>query len=96
MSVRPSVQSRIAVSRSSDVLDDLDVVVFVLVAQRAADVAEDLMAARVPHRVDFGDLLRILPLAHRRVIVRQLLHAVGARACRDGCRRRARSSGARR
>ncbi len=36
------------------------------------------MATRVSHRVDFGDLLRILPLAHGRVIVRQLLHALGA------------------
>ena len=36
------------------VLHDLDVVVFVFVAQRAADVAEDLMATRMSHRVDFG------------------------------------------
>ena len=36
------------------IFDDLDVVVFVLVAQRAADVAEDFMATRVSHRVDFG------------------------------------------
>src|SRR4029079_4888283 len=60
------------------ILHHLDVVVFVLVAQRAADVAEDFMATRVSHRVDFGDLLRILPLAHGRVIVRQLPHALGA------------------
>ena len=59
-------------------LDDLDVVRFVLVAKRAADVAEDFVAARMPHRVELADLPRVFPLADRRVVVGQLLDAVGA------------------
>ena len=76
MSVSPSLQSRIAASRSRRLLDDLDVVLFVLVAQRAADVAEHLVAARVAHRVELGDLLRVLALADRGVIVGELPDAL--------------------
>ena len=54
------------------VLDDLDEPFLVLVAVVAADVAEDLVAPRVAHGFRLGNLARVLALADRRVIVRQL------------------------
>ena len=43
-----------------------------------ADVAVDLVAARMPHRLALGQLARVLALADRRMIARHLLDPAGA------------------
>ena len=63
MSVSPSVQSSSALSGVPRRLDHLDEIVLVLVVQRAADVPEQLVAARMVHRLDLADLAGVLALA---------------------------------
>ena len=72
MSLRPSEHSRIAESSARSDEDDLDEVRGVRLAPLAADVAVDLVAAGVLHRLRLGELAGVLALADRRMIVREL------------------------
>ena len=78
MSLRPSEQSSIARALVERRLDDLDEVGIVRLVERAADVAEDFVAPRMAHRLGFGDLAGVFALADRRVVVRELPHALPA------------------
>ena len=63
-----------------------------LLVRLRADVAIHLVPPRVPHRVDFGDLVGVLALADRRVIARDFLDAVAAELVEPRVARHARSS----
>ena len=58
-------------------LDDFDEPFIVFVAADAAHVAEHLVAPRMPHRFDLGELLRVLTFTNGRMIVRDFAEAGG-------------------